>query len=432
MLQKINKILFCLTIILNVQSGFAQQTESFTVNGLEVIFKQNTATDIIAAQMYFKGGVALLESETAGLEALTLEIATDASKNYPRDILSSKLASMNSQLSASSGLDYSSINLLCVKQYFDDSWKIFSDVIVNPAFTNEDFQLEKEQQINSVKQSQDDPDDYLNDLVDDAFYTNHPYGVEVFGDEATLNSFSSEQVKEYYKNRLQTSGMLLVVVGNISKEEIEKWVKESFGNIPVGNFVEPKLPSVEHSETTLKLVDRNLPTVYIEGVFPAPAFATTDYYTMRVATSILQDRLFEEVRTKRSLSYAPAAWTNASFSNSSAIYVTTIYPDSTINIMLNELTKMKEDTISAQELANKINLFITGYYLRNETFSQQASLLARYELSGAGYADADKYLEFVKRVTPEDIRKVSKEYIKNLQYVLIGNPSSLEIKNFIY
>ncbi len=257
-------------------------------------------------------------------------------------------------------------------------------------------------------------------------------GVEVFGDEATLNSFSSEQVKEYYKNRLQTSGMLLVVVGNISKEEIEKWVKESFGNIPVGNFVEPKLPPVEHSETTLKLVDRNLPTVYIEGVFPAPAFASKDYYPMRVATSILQDRLFEEVRTKRSLSYAPAAWTNASFSNSSAIYVTTVYPDSTINIMLNELTKIKEDTISARELANKINLFITGYYLRNETFSQQASLLARYELSGAGYADADKYLEFVKKVTPEDIQKVSKEYIKNLQYVLIGNPSSLEVKDFIY
>jgi zinc protease len=432
MLQKINKILFCCIIILSVQSGFAQQTESFTVNGLKVIFKQNTSTDIIAAQMYFKGGVALLEPNTAGLEALTLEIATDASKNYPRDILSSKLESMNSQLSASSGLDYSSINLLCVKQYFDDSWKIFSDVIANPSFTSEDFQLEKEQQINAVKQSEDNPDSYLNHLVADAFYNNHPYRVEVFGNEATLSSFTSEQIKEYYKNRLQTSGMLLVVVGNISKEEIEKRIKESLGNIPVGNFVLPQLPPVEHSETTLKLVDRDLPTVYIEGVFPAPAYATKDYYPMSIATSILRDRLFEEVRTKRSLSYAPGAWTNGSFSNSGAIYVTTVYPDSTINIMLNELNKIKEDTLSAQELANKINIFVTGYYMRNETFPQQAGLLARYELSGAGYKDADKYLNFVKKVSPEDIQKVCKEYIKNLQYVLIGNPSSLKVKNFIY
>ena len=432
MLQKINKILFCYIIILFVQSSFAQQTESFTVNGLKVIFKQNTATDIIAAQMYFKGGVALLEPNTAGLEALTLQIATDASENYPRDILSSKLESMNSQLYASSGSDYSSISLLCVRQYFVDSWKIFSDVIVNPTFTNEDFQLEKEQQINAVKQSQDDPDSYLSHLVADAFYNNHPYRVEVFGNEATLNSFSQGQVKGYYKNRLQTSGMLLVVVGNISREEIEKRVKESFGNIPVGNFIRPQLPSVEHSETTLKLVDRNLPTVYIEGVFSAPAFASKDYYPMRVATSILDDRLFEEVRTKRSLSYAPQAWTSSSFSNKGAIYVTTVYPDSTIKIMLNELNKIKEDTISAQELANKINIFVTRYYMRNETFSQQAGLLAGYELSGVGYKDADKYLDFVKKISPEDVQRVTKEYIKNLQYVLIGNPTSLEIKNFIY
>ena len=432
MLQKINKILFSCIIILTIQSGFAQQTESFTVNGLKVIFKQNTSTDIIAAQMYFKGGVALLEPNTAGLEALTLQVATDASKNYPRDILSSKLASMNSQLSASSGLDFSSINLLCVKQYFDDSWKIFSDVIANPSFTDEDFQIEKGQQINAVKQNRDDPDNYLNDLADDAFYDNHPYRVEVYGNEATLNSFSQEQIKEYYKNRLQSSGMLLVVVGNVSKEEIEKRVKEFFGNIPVGNFIQPQLPPVQHNETTLKLVDRELPTVYMEGVFPAPSFASGDYYPMAVATSILRDRLFEEVRTKRSLSYAPAAWTNGSFSNSGAIYVTTVYPDSTINIMLNEVNKIKEDTITAKELANKVNLFITGYYMRNETFSQQASLLARYELSGAGYKEADKYLDFVKKVSPEDIQKVCKEYIKNLQYVLIGNPSSLEIKNFIY
>jgi len=432
MLQKINKILFCCIIVLSVQSGFAQQTESFTINGLKVIFKQNTSTDIIAAQMYFKGGVALLEPEKAGLESLTLQVAIDASKNYPKDVLSSKLASMNSQLSTSSGLDYSSINLLCVKQYFDDSWKIFSDVIVNPSFTNEDFQLEKGQQINGVKQGQDNPDSYLNHLVADAFYNNHPYRVEVYGNEATLNSFSQEQIQEYYKNRLRVSGMLLVVVGNISKAEIENRVKESFGNIQTGNFIQPQLPPVEHSETTLKLVDRELPTVYIEGVFPAPAFATTDYYTMAVATSILQDRLFEEVRTKRSLSYAPAAWTNGSFSNSGAIYVTTVYPDSTINVMLNELNKIKEDPISVQELANKVNTFVTRYYMRNETFSQQASLLARYELSGAGYKEADNYLDFVKKVSPEDIQKVCKGYIKNLQYVLIGNPSSLEIKNFIY
>jgi zinc protease len=419
-------------LILITNGGFAQETESFDVNGLKVIFKQNTATDIIAAQMYFDGGAALLKPENAGLEALTLRIAVDATKNYPKEILNSLLESMNTQLTASSGVDYSSINLLCVKQYFDNSWKVFSDAIVNPSFTDEDFQIEKEQQINTVKQAQDDPDSYLDELVDQSFYANHPYMIEVDGNENTLNSFSPEQVKDYYKSRLQTSGMLLVIVGNIDRTEIEKRVKESFGNIPAGNFKKPDLQTVVHSETTLKVIDRKLPTVYIEGVFPAPKFASKEYYSMAVVTSILQDNLFEEVRTKRSLSYAPAAWVNSRFSNSGAIYVTTIYPDSAIDVMLNEISKMKNDTLSSRELKNKINIFTTAFYLRNETYSQQAALLAKYELSGAGYKNTDKFLSLIRNVTPQDVQNISKEYINNLQYVLIGNPDTLKIKNFIY
>ena len=432
MINKINKLLICFAVIIFTYSGFAKEAETFTINGLKVIFKQNTSTDIITAQMYYDGGAALLNPEDAGLESLTLKVAVDASKNFPKDTLNSKLESMNTQLTASSGLDYSSINLLCVKQYFDDSWKIFSDVILNPSFTSEDFQIEKEQQLNMVEQAQDDPDGYLEELVDEAFYTNHPYSVEIDGNETTLNSFSPEKIKEYYKKRLQTSGMLLVIVGNADIDDIVKRVKESFGNIPVGNFKKPDLPEVTHNESTLKLVNRNLPTVYLEGAFPAPKFASKDYYPMTIATSILSDNLFEEVRTKRSLSYAPGAWTDSRFSNSGAIYVTTIYPDSTIIIMLNEVDKIKSDTIPARALANKINTFTTGFYMRNETFAQQASLLAKYELSGAGYESESSFINLIKKVSPEDIQNVSKEYIKNLQYVLIGKSSLLGIQNFIY
>lgn len=419
-------------MILFTQLSLAQDVETFNVNGLKVIFKQSDATDIIAAQMYFRGGAALQQPESAGLESLTLKIAVDASKNFPKDKLNSIVESMNTQLSARSGLDYSSINLLCVKQYFDDSWKIFSDVIVNPSFTNEDFQFEKDQLINIVKQNRDDPDNYLNQLVNDEFYANHPYSIEINGNQTSLNSFSIEQIKDYYKRRLQTSGMLLVVVGNISQNQLEQRVKESFGNISAGNYNNAKLPQVAHSETTIKLVDRDLPTSYIEGVFAAPAFASEDYYPMIVATSILRDRLWEEVRTKRSLSYAPSSWTNSNFSNSGAIYVTTVNPDTTISVMIQELEKIKNETISAGDLANKKNIFITSFYLRNETYAQQAALYAQNELSGAGFKNAEKYLDHVKKVSSDDIQKICNKYIKNLQYVLIGNPQSLEIKNFIY
>jgi len=58
--------------------------------------------------------------------------------------------------------------------------------------------------------------------------------------------------------------------------------------------------------------------------------------------------------------------------------------------------------------------------------------LAFYELAGIGYKGVGDFLKEVNKVNSKDIQDVAKKYMKNLQFVLIGNPDKLEIKNFMY
>ena len=425
-------LLFLLLCLLFTPAILSQQVNSFEVNGLKVIYKQNTANDIVSINMYFKGGTTVLHEDQAGLEALALTVAQKATKNYPKEKLNAALEKMNTKLSASSNQDYSSLNLLCVKQNLDESWKIFSDVLLNPLFTEEDLNLERDKIITSVKQVKDNPDAYLSKLIYHEFFIDHPYSIDVSGTEATLSSFTTEDLKNYLHNRLQTSQMLMVVVGNIDKPELETMVRESFGKLPKGNFVEVMPPEVTHSEPSIKIVERELPTNYIEGAYSAPRRGTTDGYALLITNSILRDRLFEEVRTKRSLSYAPASFYAANFANYGAIYVTAVSPDTTIKVMIGELEKLKNEPISDKELRDKIRQFITFYYLGNETNQAQANGLAFYELAGIGYKETAKFLDYINKVTPEEIQSVAKKYMKNLQFVLIGNPQELEIKDYMY
>ncbi len=62
----------------------------------------------------------------------------------------------------------------------------------------------------------------------------------------------------------------------------------------------------------------------------------------------------------------------------------------------------------------------------------KAAVLTRLELSGAGYEEIDRFIDKLMKVTPEDIQSVANKYIDNLQFVLIGNSQSLEVKNFMY
>ncbi|MFB3056851.1 MAG: insulinase family protein, partial [Ignavibacteriaceae bacterium] len=142
-MKAINKTLIIFSLVLLAGTNiFSQDVQSFDVNGLKVIFKQNTANDILSVNMYFKGGVVNLNEDQAGLEALTLIVAQKATKNYPKDKLNATLERMNTQINSNANLDYSRLSMLCVKQNFDASWNIYVDMLLNPLFSEEDLNLE--------------------------------------------------------------------------------------------------------------------------------------------------------------------------------------------------------------------------------------------------------------------------------------------------
>ena len=100
---------------------------------------------------------------------------------------------------------------------------------------------------------------------------------------------------------MQTSRLLLVVVGDVDAAQLKTLVAGSFGKLPKGNYQAKTLPPIDFSKPTLDVTKRALPTNYIEGVFNAPSLNSPDFYAMRVATTVLQQRIFEEVRVQRQL-----------------------------------------------------------------------------------------------------------------------------------
>ena len=415
-----------------VQARTATPAESFSVNGLKVIFVANKANDIIAANMYLRGGSAALDMRQGGVEDLALRVAVLATKNFPKDKLNAELERMDTRLFSSAGRDYSSISLQCVKQNFVRSWKVFADVLLNPSFDSLDVELERGKALSSIRQSKDSPDQYLSSLAKEAYFIDHPYSVDPSGTEGTIRSFNSMDLQSFMRGRIAASGMLLVVVGNSTREELEKMVTESFGKIPQGTYMASLPPAVSFQTPSLKVVRRELPTNYITGYYPAPRYGTEESYAMILAESILRYRLFEEVRTKRGLSYAPGAGLGQVLTNYGMVYVTAVKPETTVTVILNEVKKLQNEPVSEKALNDQRNVYLTGYYLNTETNGSQADLLARYELSGAGYLNAQKYLENIRKVTPEAIQKVCQKCMHNLQFVLLGNPAELKLAPFTY
>ena len=406
--------------------------DEFVVNGLKVLVKPVSANDIISVQLYLRGGCMNLTEATQGIEHLLLQSALKGSKNYPKEQLNSILDRTASAITGASTKNYSKVTLRCLTSDIDKLWDVYADVIMHPAFVPEDVEVVRNNILLGIKQRKDNPDSYLAMVADEGFYAGHPYRFEPEGVVGSVSALTIEQMKKYLADNLMTSKLLLVVVGNMGTEEVQKKVETTFGKLPRGQYAPAYPPPVVHAAPSLKVIEQQMPTNYFRGAFALPGPSDPDHHTALVMMSVLGTRVWEEVRTKRNLSYAPAARGTNHFANQGFLYVTTVYPDSAVRVMLGEVKRLQNEPVPAKDLKDRITMFLTGYSLSRETNESQGDLLAFYELSGAGWTAAVQLMDRLRGVSPADIQRVAGKYFHGMQTTVIGDPKAVHKEVYEY
>jgi zinc protease len=142
--------------------------------------------------------------------------------------------------------------------------------------------------------------------------------------------------------------------------------------------------------------------------------------------SLLRYRLFEEVRTKRNLSYAPSAGLGGSSVPIGYLYVTAVDPNTTLKVMFDEVRRLKDQPISDKELSGTKATFLTGYLMQNESTDGQAGALADAEILGGDFRLARTLPDRIRAVTPVGVQAFAKKYLGKLQMVVLGDRSKID------
>ncbi len=412
-----------------VQGVVAKQAalvSEFEVNGLKVLLKRREGSLTVAAGLFIRGGSANINAQNAGIETLMLSTATEATTGFPRERMRSELSRMGSVIGSSSNNDYSVLSLATTRMHFDRSWQIFTDVVLRPSFTKEDVALVQERLVVALSDDTDNPDVYLQRLQERVAYAGHPYLNSTSGTPETVAKLKPEDLRQYHAKLMQTSRLLLVIVGDLNPADVKQLVTASFGKLPRGTYKPESVPQLAFEKSSVEVTPRELPTNYIQGLFTAPSLTSPDIYAMRVASSMLRDRVFEEVRVRRNLSYAPDAFLRTQAANVGGLYVTAVDANESIRVMLSEITRLQNVPVSSEDIHAVIAQYLTTYYLGQETNAAQAGELAQYELIGGGWRNSVNFLEKLTAVTPADIQRVAQKYMRNIRFVVLGNPKSVD------
>lgn len=401
-------------------------SDEFIVNGLKVIVRPISANDIISVQLYLRGGSLNLTETTQGIESLIFESAVKGSKSYPREKLNTILDRTGARISSSCTKDFSYMSMRCVKSVFDTLWNVFADVIMQPAFIPGDVEEVRKNLLLGIKQQKDVPVYYLSMLSEELFYAGHAYRLNPTGVESSVSAITIGQMMQYLRDNLITSKLLLVVVGNVSKEAVQKKVESTFGRLPHGEYKAVFPKPVVHSSSCLKIIEQQLPTNHIRGSFAMPGPCDSEYPITLVLMNILRTRILEELMTKLKLSYMPTARLENNFANQGYFYVTTANPDSAVKVILGELKRLQEEPVSAKDLNDRIAIFLNSYNLTLETNQSNGHSLAIHELAGLGWQAAAQSIDRLRSVTADDVQRVARKYFHNMQTVIIGDPKLVD------
>ena len=401
-------------------------TTKFEVAGIPIILRRNPANEVVVANLYLLGGARQLTPQTAGIEAMLLAASERGTRKFPGSALRQRTARLGSTISIEASEDWTAIGLHAIRATFDSTWALLADRVMAPTLAPNDVEIVREQMLTGARQRSTDPDDAASELADSLLYRQHPYAISTTGTEASLSTITPAQLRQYHAQQVVTSRMLLVVVGNVDRPQVERLVRATIGTLPRGNYTWTPPPPPPDGGRAVAFDNRLLPTNYLLGYVPGPAATNQDYTALRVATAVLSGRLFTEVRSRRNLSYAVESPFQEHAYAVGGLYVTTVDPNAVLRIMRDELNALQNDQVEAEGLKRLEQQFITEYYLKNETNADQANVLARAELYQGDYRAADRFMEDLRRVTPADVERVAKKYLTNFRFAFVGDTTKVD------
>jgi len=403
-----------------------------TPQGSRVFYVHTEGLPMVDIQVVFDAGSAR-DGQQYGLSSLTAGLLDTGAGKWNADQIAQRFESVGALFGAGSSIDTATVSLrtLTDPALFDKALETAQVILSKPSFNKADFEREKKRTLAGLKQVDESPAELASIAFYKALYGDHPYAHPGSGVIKTVSALKIADLRNFYKKYYVAANAIVVIVGDLSKQQAEQTAEKLLGGLPVGEKPQ-NLPDValltkanqQHTEfpSTQTHVLVGLPGTYRKD---------PDYFNLYVGNHILGgsglvSKLFDEVREKRGLAYS-----------ASSAFIPMLKPGP----FLVSLQTRNDQTQQALEVLNKtLNDFIAkgptegelvaakknitgGFAMRfdtNKKLSSYVGMIAFYDLP-LDYLDT--FQKKIEEVTVASITDAFKRRVNPqlLQTITVGN-----------
>jgi zinc protease len=286
---------------------------TFSVGQELVELKLPNSNKVVIKLMFYNGSI----SDPAGKEGLTYTTAALITQGGTGELgfadIQDKIYPMAASYYSNTDKEVTIFTFSVHIDWLDDFYSIITGLILNPSFSEADFQRVKANQQNYVDQviKASSDEEYSKMALEDYLFGETKYQHMIEGRSESVKSITLDDVKNHYKSFFTKNNLMIGIAGNYSDEFLNR-LKEDMARLPDTNPDIPSAPEIEMPNgINVKIISKEgaFGSAIFTG-FPIDITRTKDEFAaLMVANSYLGEhrksygQLYRKIREARSMNY---------------------------------------------------------------------------------------------------------------------------------
>ncbi|HKY08675.1 MAG TPA: pitrilysin family protein [Candidatus Binatia bacterium] len=400
----------------------AAQVQEFVLdNGLKVLLLEDHKSPAVTFQVWYRVGARNEKDGKSGLAHFLEHMMFKGTPTTGPEEYSRIIAKNGGRTNAFTSSDVTVYFATMSREKIAIEIELEADRMANALLGEKYFEPEKNViQEERRMRTEDNPISALSEAASAVAYTIHPYRRPVVGWMQDIQNLTRQDLVDFYKLYYAPNNAYIVMVGDFDTSEMLAKIKTAFGKIQRG--AEPPEVSAEEPEQRgeRRLVlkkEAELPFVLM--FYHAPNHKSPDSYALDLLSVVLaggkSSRLYHDlVYQKRLVRGVDADYSGISIDPAGlSIYAQLlpgIEPAAVEREIERGVEKVKTELVSERELQKAKNQVEAAFVFAQDSVFGQAMKIGYYEAVG-GWRQMDAYLDGIRKVTREDLRRVARQYL---------------------
>jgi zinc protease len=389
-------------------------------NGLIIIVREDHSAPVVSVQAWCMAG-SIHEGKWlgAGLSHVLEHMLFKGTTTRPGSRIDQEVQEAGGYMNAYTSFDRTVYHIDVPATGTRTAIDVLCDIMQHATLPDDELARELDVIRREMDMGQDDPNRRASRRLFETAYTRSPYRFTVIGYPDIFGELKPDDIRGYYAEKYAPNNVFYVLAGDVRKDEVIAQIRTAYEKTKARALPSVVLPE-EPKQTAAREIVEEAPIElgHFHFAWHIPEVRHPDMPALDVLAVLLgcgrSSRLYQQVREKKGVVHHVDAWTyspgNPGLFGMSAIVDADKFTAAR-DAMLAEVEKMKTSPVTAGELGKAVKQFIAATLAARKTMEGQAQNLGGNWLAANDLNFSERYLAAVKRVRPDDLLHVAREYL---------------------